>query len=190
MIAAQITTLSLSGVGLAFRRRPVVVRVAVRAAPSAGVPFVHLRRRGGAPGQRATTTVVDLAAVRRRVHRGVRGDGRRRRGRRPTAHPLSQRTDHRRRRVHRRQRLRGGRRHPSAQAGHEDDAPARGRRRRLSYRSRPGHRLDAVRRLRPRRHPHDGGLQPECRVGLAAAARLFGRPRACRSSSPLWPSTG
>ena len=178
------------GRGPRLSRRPALVRVPVRAPPPAGVPLVHLRRRGGESGQRAAAPALDLAAVRRRVHPGVRGHGRRRRRRRPAAHPLPARTDHRRRRLHRRQRSGGGRRHPSAQAGHAGHAPARGRGRRLSHRRGSRHRLDAVRRVRPRRHPQHGRLEPERAVRSRCSFSSTRSAWASPSCWPPWPSTG
>ena len=176
MTAVEITSLSLTAIGLAFAAgllsfvSPCVLPllpVYLSFISGVGVerPRARARRR----------LLLDLAALRRRVHRGLRAHGRRRRRRRPAARRVPPRADDRRRRLHRLQRPRRGRLHPAARAGAEGGAQAGRRRRRVPHRRRARHRLDAVRRLRARRHPLHGRDQPERALGLPAPARLLAR---------------
>ena len=163
--AVEITSLSLSAIGLAFAAGLAVVRLAVRAAAAARVPVVRLRRRGRA----AWAASAGACSASRCCSSPGSPPSSCSWGRAPAASAGSSSQ-------HREELtivagafiafsglvVAGVVRLPEPRARSRQ---ARRRRRRLPHRRGPRHRLDALRRVRPGRHPHHGRHQSERRLG-------------------------
>ena len=190
MTAVEITSLSLTAIGLAFAAG-LLSFVSPCVLPLLPVYLSFISGVGvedfGREHRRLLgTSLLFVAGFTVDLH----ADGSRRRRHRPAADRVPRRADDRGRRLHRVQRPPGRRRDQAAGARAQGRPEAGRRRRRLRHRRRARHRLDAVRGLRPRRHPLHGGHQPERSVRGRCSSSSTPSGSACRSCSPRWRSTG